>query len=373
MKLEFSGKRSEDEYLSQAACQISPNITSVVNSSLLLQGNNANIMRALLQHHGLSGAVDLVYIDPPFATNTIFRVGSERTSTMSAQLTDSIAYRDTLQGEQFLEYIRERLILLRELMSDRGSIYLHIDYKVGHYIKIIMDEVFGAENFRNDITRIKCNPKNFSRKGYGNIKDMVLFYTKTKNYIWNEPRIPMQDADIVKRYSKIDSQGRRYTTVPVHAPGETVGGATSKLWRGMQPPKGRHWRCSPLELDQLDAMGLIEWSKTGNPRRKNYAEDAIKRGKKLQDVWEFKDTSYPLYPTQKNLEMLLTIISTSSSEASVVMDCFCGSGTSLVAAEMLGRKWVGIDQSQPAIDVTKRRLQELDMFAEKYIERKYPY
>lgn len=372
MRIEYDGKLSELEYLNQPSKAI-PGLDKY-SKSLLLHGDNASIMRALLQHHNMAGKVDLIYIDPPFATNTIFRVGTERTSTISSQLSDEVAYHDTLQGEDFLEYIRERLILLRELMSNHGSIYLHIDYKIGHYIKIIMDEVFGIDNFRNDITRIKCNPKNFSRKGYGNVKDLILFYTKTKDFIWNEPRVSMSDAEIQRLYSKIDSNGRRYTTVPVHAPGETSNGPTSQPWRGVLPPKGRHWRSNPAELDRLDEMGLIEWSSSGNPRRINFADDAIKKGKKLQDIWDFKDKAHPEYPTQKNIEMLETVINASSNENSIVLDCFCGSGTTIVASEKLGRRWIGIDRSDPAIEVSKRRLalEGLSLSSKGYFEGKYP-
>jgi len=243
-------------------------------------------------------------------------------------------------------------------MSPQGSFYLHIDYKIGHYVKIMLDEVFGADNFRNDITRIKCNPKNFKRKAYGNIKDLILFYTKSNNYIWNEPRVPLVDEDIERLCKKVDKKGRRYTTVPIHAPGETVNGATGKPWRDMLPPKGRHWRCSPDELEELEQQGLIEWSKTGNPRKIVYAEEKIKNGKKLQDIWEYKDPQYPTYPTQKNRELLDLIISTSSNEGGVVMDCFAGSGTTIVSANELGRNWIGIDESKQAIEVTSKRLSE---------------
>ncbi len=371
MKLNYHGKIHEDRYLTSDSESL-PGLGSCIDSSVLLQGDNACIMRSLLQHHELAGRVDLVYIDPPFATNTVFRIGDERTSTISSQLSDKIAYHDVMQGSEFLEFIRERLILLRELMSAQGSIYLHIDYKIGHYIKIIMDEVFGIQNFRNDIARIKCNPKNFSRKGFGNIKDLILFYTKTNNFIWHEPRVPISESDLSKLYSKISKDGRKYTTVPVHAPGETINGVTSKPWRGVFPPKGRHWRCDPIELDKLDAAGLIEWSKKGNPRRINYADDAIARGKKLQDIWDFKDMAYPDYPTQKNLGMLETIVHASSNENSIVLDCFCGSGTLLVASEKLGRRWIGIDSSDHAIDVAKKRLDGVGIFSKGYVEAKYP-
>jgi adenine-specific DNA-methyltransferase len=139
----------------------------------------------------------------------------------------------------------------------------------------MLDEIFGIENFRNDITRIKCNPKNFSRIGYGNIKDMILFYTKGKNPIWHEPRIPMSEEEIAKLYAKVDKNGRRYTTVPIHAPGETKDGKSSQKFKGILPPPGRHWRCSVEELEQLDKDGLIEWSASGNPRKINYADEHL--------------------------------------------------------------------------------------------------
>ena len=145
-----------------------------------------------------------------------------------------------------------------------------------------MDEVFGIENFRNDITRIKCNPKNFDRKAYGNIKDMVLFYSKNKTPIWNDPRELFTEDDISKLFKKIDKNGRSYTTIPLHAPGETTNGTTCQEFKGLKPPKGRHWRCDPRELEELDSKGLIEWSSNGNPRKIIYADEQL--GKKMQDA-----------------------------------------------------------------------------------------
>ncbi|MDO5581118.1 MAG: site-specific DNA-methyltransferase [Planctomycetia bacterium] len=138
----------------------------------------------------------------------------------------------------------------------------------------------------------------------------------------------------------------------------------------MLPPIGRHWRSNPEELDKLDAEGLIEWSKTGNPRKIIYAEDKVAEGRKVQDVWTWKDSPYPSYPTEKNLDMLEMIINTSSDENSVVLDCFCGSGTTLVAAENLNRNWIGIDSSDSAIKVAESRLAKVsDLFSTPY--RKY--
>lgn len=329
----------------------------------LIQGDNLFILNTLIKNQNLKSKIDLVYIDPPFATNKNFKIGNQRVSTISNSLTDNLAYSDDLLGEDFLEFLRLRLIYLRELMADTASIYLHTDYKIGHYVKIIMDEIFGVNNFRNDITRIKCNPKNFQRKAYGNMKDMILFYTKSDKYTWNEPKDKYTKEDTKRLFKKIDENGRRYTTIPLHAPGETKNGATNKEWRGIKPPKGRHWRSNPKVLEQLEKDGLIEWSSNGVPRKKIYADE--KDGMKKQDIWEYKDPQYPTYPTEKNIEMIKSIILASSNENDLLMDCFCGSGTTLEAAQQLGRSWIGIDESEEAIKVTQKRLSEMqkDLFS----------
>lgn len=324
----------------------------------LIQGDNLFVLKTLLEKHNLKSKVDLIYIDPPFATQNTFAVGENRTSTISKSLNDILAYSDDLVGKDFLEFLRIRLIYLRELMSESASIYLHIDYKIGHYVKVIMDEIFGIKNFRNDITRIKCNPKNFKRKAYGNIKDMILFYTKSDNYTWNEPTDEYTEEDIKRLFKKVDKDGRKYTTIPLHAPGETVNGATNHEWRGMKPPKGRHWRSEPKVLEQLEKDNLIEWSSNGVPRKKIYADE--RSGKKKQDIWNYKDAQYPIYPTEKNIEMIKSIVLASSNEKDTVLDCFCGSGTTLQVAQELERNWIGIDQSHEAVKVTRKRLSEME-------------
>lgn len=359
MFLEYPNKKSIEEVLNKEYNN-NYNIVHGENEiNKIIFGDNFDGLNILIHDYDLKGKVDLIYIDPPFSTNNIFKFGS-RKNTISSSNDDDIAYEDTLQNEEFLEFIRQRLILLYELLSDKGSIYFHIDYKIGHYIKIIMDEIFGIDNFRGDISRIKCNPKNFRRKGYGNIKDMILFYSKSDKYTWNYPTVPFTDKDIERLYRKVDEDGRRYTTVPIHAPGETTDGETGREWRGMLPPSGRHWRCSPEELDELDANGLIEWSKNGNPRKKNYADDMRKKGKPMQDIWEdFKDPSKPKYPTEKNIDMVKKIIKTSSNVGDLVLDCFMGSGTTIIASHELGRNWIGMDKSPKSVEVVKKRLDSI--------------
>jgi|SRR3989344_2394912 len=355
MFITYENKKHEKDILEKTVKAELRVISGRGAKNKLIYADNLPALKTLLDNY--SGKIDLVYIDPPFATSGHFKISDDRANTISSSSNDAIAYSDILIGADFLEFLRERLFFLRELLSERGSIYLHIDYKIGHYVKLIMDEVFGRDMFRNDITRIKCNPKNFHRKAYGNIKDLILFYSKSENPIWNNPRIPFSEEDEERLFKKFDKNGRRYTTIPLHAPGETSNGNTSKEWKGMKPPKGRHWRTDPAILDQWDQQELIEWSTNGVPRKKIFLDE--KEGKKMQDIWEFKDPQYPQYPTEKNLDMLKLIVETSSNEGGLVLDCFCGSGTTLVAAQLLNRNWIGIDQSEPAIKVAQKRLGDL--------------
>lgn len=331
--------------------------------NLIIKGENIKGLEYLLNERGLKGRIDLVYIDPPFATNSHFTITDERASTISSSRKGNVAYSDRLTGKQFIEFLRDRLLLLKELLSDEGSIYLHIDYKVGHYVKVMMDEVFGMNNFRNDITRIKCNPKNFQRTGYGNIKDLILFYSKSSKPIWNEPREPYTPEDLVRLFPKV-KKGRRYTTVPIHAPGETENGESSKEFKGLSPPKGRHWRTDVQTLEKWDEAGLIEWSSRGNPRKIIFADEQI--GKRVQDIWEYKDPQSPTYPTEKNPDLLDRIIKTSSNPESIVLDCFCGSGTTLKSAHLLNRRWIGIDQSEQAIKAAIGKLSTVGCLLPKY-------
>ncbi len=336
-----------------------------MDTNILIKGDNIEALNFLIKSRGLYNKVDLIYIDPPFATNANFTITDGRATTISNSKNGKVAYSDKLVGSEFIEYLRKRLILLKKLLSEKGSIYLHIDYKVGHYVKVMMDEVFGIENFRNDITRIKCNPKNFNRIGFGNIKDLILFYSKSDNPIWNEPKEPYSEEDRIKLFAKKGKNGRRYTTVPIHAPGETQKGNSSKPFKGMLPPKGRHWRTDVETLERWDNEGLLEWSSNGNPRKKIFYDE--REGKRIQDIWEFKDPQYPTYPTEKNQGLLDLIIKTSSKKDSIVLDCFCGSGTTLKSAHILNRKWIGIDKSKLAIEATKNKLKTIsaDLFVEK--------
>ena len=352
MEIVFEGKETREEILARALKE-KRLLEIQTNSSFLLHCDNFVGMASLLEE--FKGKLDLVYIDPPFNTDQIFSVGSTRVSTISRSRSGRVAYSDVMTKDEFLKFMYERFVLIHELLSSKGSLYVHIDVKMGHYFKVMLDEIFGDDCFRNDITRIKSNPKNFSRPAYGNEKDMILFYAKGPSNIWNDIREKCSDEELAARFSKIDENGRRYTTIPLHAPGESSPNSpTGMPWRGMNPPEGRHWRTDPAEFDRLDSLGLIEWSSKGNPRIKKFADEH--QGKKIQDIWEYKDPQYPLYPTEKNLEMLELIVKQSSKENGYVMDCFAGSGSTLLAAVKNNRKFIGMDKSEVSIETIRKRL-----------------
>ncbi|MBE6915496.1 MAG: site-specific DNA-methyltransferase [Ruminococcaceae bacterium] len=355
MNIVFEGKETYKEIVERAD-KIDKQI-DFGNRSFIIQGDNFAAMAAMLPQY--KGKIDLVYIDPPFNTDQIFSVSESRTNTVSRPNKGEVAYSDVMTKDAFLKFMYDRFVLIRELLSDKGSLYVHIDMKMGHYFKVMLDEIFGDMCFKNDITRIKSNPKNFGRRAFGNQKDVIFFYSKTKANIWNDIRVPYSEKESIQRFSKIDETGRRYTTVPLHAPGETSPNSpTGKPWRGMNPPQGRHWRTDPAEFDRLDSIGQIEWSRTGNPRIKKYADEH--QGKKIQDVWEYKDPQYPIYPTEKNFEMLELIVKQSSEEGSFVMDCFAGSGSTLLAAHKNNRRFIGIDDSSFSVKTIKNRMENTD-------------
>ncbi|ACK71118.1 DNA methylase N-4/N-6 domain protein [Gloeothece citriformis PCC 7424] len=349
-RLDYNGKVSIDDILNTIPAKLQPILTvDKLPKNKLIYGDNLRVLRTLLNDVNIAGKVGLIYIDPPYATGASFESRQQ-----------NHAYYDLMEGAEYIEFLRQRLILLRELLSDEGSIYVHLDEKMAFPIKIIMDEIFGSKNFRNWITRKKCNPKNYTRRQYGNISDYILFYTKTDNYIWNQPFESWTEVTAKKEYQYIEEEtGRRYKKVPIHAPGVRKG-ATGQPWRGMLPPPGKHWQYTPQILDEMDARGEIYWSSTGNPRRKVYLDNS--QGIAVQDIWlDFKDAhnqniKITGYPTEKNSEMLRRIISASSNAEDLVLDAFAGSGTTVAVAEELGRQWIAIDNSLLAIKTMIHRL-----------------
>lgn len=314
----------------------------------LFYGDNIDVLHFLCKNMSFENQVKLIYIDPPYNTGGIFQTPENNT-----------AYNDNYNNIQYLEFMEGRLKLMRDLLSQDGSIYLHIDLNMMFDIKLIMDSVFGINNFKGLITRKKCKPKNYTRKTYGNISDYILYYTKSDNPTWNRPYEEWSSERANKEYPYIEeATNRRYKLVPLHAPG-IRNGATGKEWRGMLPPQGKHWQYVPEKLELLDQKGEIHWSRTGNPRRKVYLDQS--QGIPVQDIWldlldnDNQNTIVTGYPTEKNPQLIKRIIEASSNEGDMVLDCFAGSGTTLSVASSLNRNWIGVDISEEAIKTILNR------------------
>ncbi|MEF2278975.1 site-specific DNA-methyltransferase [Deinococcus sp. YIM 134068] len=344
-ELLYEGKVPETEVLARSRIPFERLLDG--NTNRFYYGDNFDGLLDLL-HDGYRNQVKLIYIDPPYATKGVFE---------SRDLEH--AYDDVHFGAHFIESLRQRLIVMRELLSDDGSIYVHLDGRMIFQIKVIMDEVFGQENFRNMITRKKCNSKNYTRKQYGNISDYILFYSKTAVYTWSQQFDPLDEEKEKREYRHIEPEtGRRYMLVPIHAPG-VRNGATGGEWRGMLPPAGKHWQYVPAKLDAYQERGEIVWSAKGNPRRKVYLD--TRPGSPAQDIWlNYRDAhnqniDITGYPTEKNFDLLCRIIEASSNSGDLVLDAFAGSGTTGFAAERLGRRWIMMDNSSLAARVINKR------------------
>jgi len=350
LRLEYTGKKSIEAILATPPGRYYQNAIYCSGENRLYHADNLGVLAALAEDESIAGQVRLVYIDPPFATSSAFHSRKQ-----------SHAYDDHLVGAEFVEFLRERLVLIHRLLAGDGSLYLHLDERMALHFRVILDEIFGEHGYRNFITRKKCNPKNYTRKTYGNVADYILFYTKSDSYVWNRPIEQWDQVKADKEYQYTDEKtGRRYKKVPIHAPG-TRNGATGCEWRGMMPPPGKHWQYLPSTLDEMDARGDIYWSVTGNPRRKIYLEDSS--GIPVQDIWmDMRDAHNQNihitgYPTEKNPALLARIIEASSNPGDIVLDCFAGSGTTLSVASQNGRRWIGVDKSDEAIKTILKRLE----------------
>lgn len=314
----------------------------------LYHADNLDVLNFLVKDDDVCGKVNLIYIDPPYNTGGAFETKDFKH-----------AYNDNFTTEGYLDFMKPRLTLMHRLLSPSGSIYVHLDCNMLFHVKILMDSIFGERNFRGMITRKKCKSKNFTRTTYGNISDYILFYTKSESPVWNRPYEDWDEKKALKEYPFVEEgTGRRHKRVPCHAPG-TRNGATGEPWRGMMPPEGKHWQYTPEKLEEMDARGEIYWSSNGNPRRKVHLDQS--KGKPVQDIWlDFLDvnnqnTCLTGYPTEKNLDMLKRIIEASSNPGDLVLDCFAGSGTTLIAADELGRQWIGADIGDESIKVIRDR------------------
>ncbi len=396
----------------------------------LYYGDNLQVLRDYIPDE----SVDLVYLDPPFNSNASYNVlfreksgeespaqikaftdtwewtlETERTfeqdiilhpGTPSAVKDMISAFRQFVGQNAMMAYLvmmTPRLVELRRVLKPTGSLYLHCDPTAGHYLKIVLDAVFGADRFRSEIIWRRSNAHNKLSKQYGPIHDTLLFYTKEHNFTFHPGRRPYTTPYVKGSFPYSDERGRYQSNVLTGMGVRT--GESGSQWQGYDPTMhGRHWaipskirdeltsdsRGMSLKeiLDALDTKGMIlhPRSKDGMPRYKQYLDSS--QGVLLQDIWAFQPGTQGLlwnsdegidedikwldndqerlgYPTQKPIALLERIIQASSNEGDVVLDPFCGCGTAVAAAEKLKRQWVGIDITHLAVALMKNRIKTM--------------
>ena len=336
---------------------------------LLYHGDNKEVLAHLLAN-GFRGQVKLIYIDPPFDSGADYvrkvqlrgPKGTLKIDGEDYALGEQVQYTDIWSNDNYLQFMYERLLMLKELLSEDGALYLHCDWNRSHHLRMVLDEVFGAEFCRNEIIWKRTSARSDS-KFYNHIHDVVLFYSKGNEPTFNEQFTPYEKAYTDKYFASKDPDGRRYASKDATQSG-LRNGPSGTAWRGFNPgSKGNHWKVVPAELDRLDAMGKIYWPEKegGWPRLKQYLDET--KGRAIQSVW---DDVMPVnsqaderseYPTQKPETLLERLIATSTNPGDLVLDCFIGSGTTAAVAQKLGRRWIGCDINKGAIQTTAKRLQ----------------
>ncbi len=330
----------------------------------LIYGDNLLCMAALLagdaESPSLRGKIDLIYIDPPFDSKADYRTkitlpggDVEQKPTVIEQF----AYSDTWADgtASYLAMIVPRLCLMRELLSDQGSIYVHLDWHVCHYVKAVMDEIFGREAFRNEIVWKRTSGHSDASR-YGNSHDVLFYFVKTVDATWNETYQKYDPEYVEAYYRYTDPDGRRWMSGDLGAAG-LQGGGYDYVWKGVR----RVWRLPETSMAKLDAAGKIYYTKkTGIPRIKRYLDES--KGIPTQDIWDDLESLRSWhkerldYTTQKPEPLLERIIKASSSENSIVADFFGGSGTLAAVAEKLGRRWITSDLGKPACMIMRKRM-----------------
>lgn len=365
-----------------------------ITENTLFYGDNLPILR----EHIADESVDLIYLDPPFNSNRSYNVlfreesgqesqaqitafedtwhwNTQTEETYSALVTQAPAgvasmigaLRQFVGANQMMAYLvmmAARLVELHRALKPTGSLYLHCDPTASHYLKVVLDTIFGPEQFRSEVAW-KRTSAHSSANRYGPVHDILLFYTKSEDYTWNQQFAPYDKTYLDEFYTHYDPDGRRWRRSDLTGAGVRHG-ETGNAWRGIDvTAKGRHWAWPPSELEKMDAAGKLHWpAKAGGvPMLKRYEDE--QDGVPLQDVWVDIPPMHNLsaerlgYPTQKPLALLERIISASSNPGDVVLDPFCGCGTAIAAAQKLDRRWIGIDITHLSIALQKYRLEAM--------------
>ena len=344
-----------------------------VNPKTIFTGDNLPIMRGMN-----SESVDLIYLDPPFNSKANYAapIGSEAAGAAFKDtwtLSDvDITWLDLIEAKHpalnrvihaamtnsdksYLIYMAVRLLEMHRILKDTGSIYLHCDPTMSHYLKLVMDSLFGKVNFRNEIVWKRTNAHNDSAV-YGCIHDTILYYSKGDSLTLNEQYQPYSD-EYLKRYRHTDESGKRFLDRDLTA-GSLSGGGYQYEWNGIT----KIWRCPFTTMQEYHKSGKLYYTRNGTPRLKQFLDDMP--GVPVQDVWidispiNSQAKERVGYPTQKPLTLLDRIIKASSNEGDVILDSFCGCATTLVAADRLQRDWIGVDISAKAAELVVERIKE---------------
>jgi len=331
----------------------------------LIWGDKKYVLPSLLPE--FAGKVNLIYIDPPFATGDDFSFSTEIPESdddfiKRPSIVEQKAYRDTWgRGlESYLQWFYETTILLRELLSEKGSIYVHLDWHVGHYAKTILDEVFGQDNFLNEVVWVRSAPRSNVKRGLPAGHDTIFIYTRSAESVWNRPMSALSDEYTKSHYSNVEpGTGRFYTLDNMISPNPDRPNLKYE-WKGVT----RVWRVTRENMQRLHDEGRIVYTAQGVARYKRYLDES--QGTPFTTVWQdippvnSKAIERVSYRTQKPEALLERIIKASSNKGDLVLDCYCGSGTSAAVAEKLGRNWIACDLGRFAIHTTRKRLLSID-------------
>jgi len=330
--------------------------------SQLFWGDNLQVMGHLLKT--MRGKINLICIDPPFDSKADYKKKIELRGK-SAQNDNTIfeekQYTDIWTNDEYLQFMYERLILMRELLSDTGSIFLHCDWHKSHYIKCIMDEIFGAGNFRNEIVWKRKGGSANPTSQFDVVTDTILFYSKSSNSIF-QPTYTKDTVEakkyIEERFNNVDEKGRKYLKSPIVSPNYRENLIYD--YKGYQPPKNG-WSISRDLMEKWDAEGKLYFPENGDRiYRKIYLDEY--QGQPISNLWTDIFVINPVaherldYPTQKPMALLERLILTASNPGDIVFDCFMGSGTTPHAAMKTGRRFIGADINLGAIQTTTKRL-----------------
>lgn len=322
----------------------------------LIFGDNLQVLKTLYNDPEVKGKVKLIYIDPPFATKQDFRGSKEQK-----------AYQDKIIGAQFLEFLRKRLVLLRELLSEDGVIYVHLDQRKGHYVKVLLDEIFGENNFRNELTWLRSSSGKTVSKNFSRDTDFILWYSNSDSYLFHQSFQPLSETTKAM-YNRDDHDGKgKYRLYPLQKTGGPGPETTynyvdnsGRVWKC--PPKG--WRMRKEKLKQLENEGrlFIDGNTIGE---KAYWNERENEGRIANNLWndisnlQGANPEIVNYPTQKPEALLERVVVTSTDKEDIVLDAFAGSGTTLAVAEKLKRRWIGIDCGKLSIYTAQKRMLNL--------------